>query len=138
MRARRGKRTWTWRESRGRGLRCSYPVCKPFAKHTNGRRPWRNGTFWDRISSASRWVQWTSGQTAKPPPFQHCEDVHKLECCFSCGFDIEEGHTSQTCPAHWHKMNHLEGFTCKNSRQWINAGYDPCTKGMHKSQFPSF
>jgi hypothetical protein len=35
-------------------------------------------------------------------------------------------------------MNHQEGFTRKNSRQWINAGYNPCTKGMHKSQFPSF
>jgi hypothetical protein len=58
--------------------------------------------------------------------------------CFSCGFDIEKGHTSQTCPAHWRKMNHQEGFTRKNSRQWINAGYNPCTKGMHKLQFPSF
>ncbi len=26
----------------------------------------------------------------------------------------------------------------KKSRQWINAGYNPCTKGMHKLQFPSF
>jgi hypothetical protein len=58
--------------------------------------------------------------------------------CFSCGFDVEEGHTSKTCPANWRKMNHQEGFTRENSRQWINAGYDPCTKGMHKSQFPNF
>jgi hypothetical protein len=58
--------------------------------------------------------------------------------CFSCGFDIEEGHTSQTCPGHWRKMNHQEEFTCENSWQWINAGYDPCTKGMHKLQFLTF
>jgi hypothetical protein len=25
--------------------------------------------------------------------------------CFLCGFDVEDGHTSKTCPAHWRKMN---------------------------------
>jgi uncharacterized membrane protein YgcG len=82
-----------------------------------------------------------NGQAAKPPNPPHSNIVKKFanwNVCFSCGFDVEEGHTSKTCPAHWRKMNHQEGLTRDNSRQWINAGYDPCTKGMHKSQFPNF
>ena len=57
--------------------------------------------------------------------------------CFLCGFDINDGHTSQTCPTHWQKMNHQVGFTRKNPHQWINAEYDPGTKAMHKTQFPN-
>ena len=82
-----------------------------------------------------------NGQAAKPPNPPHSNIVKKFanwNVCFTCGFDVEDGHTSKTCPAHWRKMNHQEGFTRENSRQWINAGYDPCTKGMHKSQFPNF
>jgi hypothetical protein len=82
-----------------------------------------------------------SGQATKPPNPPHSNIMKKFanwNACFSCGFDVEEGHTSKTCPAHWRKMNHQEGFTRENSRQWINAGYDPCTKGMHKLQFPNF
>jgi hypothetical protein len=57
--------------------------------------------------------------------------------CFSCGFDVEDRHTSQTCPAHWHKMNHQDAYMRKNAQQFISAGYDPCTKGMHKTLLPS-
>jgi hypothetical protein len=55
--------------------------------------------------------------------------------CFSCGFDIEDGHTSTTCP--FKKANHQQSFSCKNAQQFINAGYDPCTRGMHKMVLPS-
>ncbi len=82
-----------------------------------------------------------TGQATKPPNPPHFNIVKKYanwNVCFSCGFDVEEGYTSQTCPRHWRKMNHQEGFTRENSRQWINAGYDPCTKGMHKLQFATF
>jgi hypothetical protein len=56
--------------------------------------------------------------------------------CWSCGFDVEDGHTSATCPTHWHKTNHQVGFTWGNAQQWINQGYLPCTKGMHKIRLP--
>jgi hypothetical protein len=49
--------------------------------------------------------------------------------CWSCGFDVEDGHTSATCPTHWPKTNHQVGFTWGNAQQWINQGYSPCTKG---------
>ncbi len=56
--------------------------------------------------------------------------------CFSCGFDVEDGHTSKTCPALWRRANHQEGFNRTNASQYISAGYDACTKAMHKSQLP--
>jgi hypothetical protein len=54
--------------------------------------------------------------------------------CWMCGFDVEDGHTSATCPTHWCKTDHQVGFTRKNAQQWINLGYAPCTKGMHKTK----
>ncbi len=61
-------------------------------------------------------------------------NIYKLHnnwnVCFQCGFDIKDGHTSVTCP--FKKWNHQDLFTCKNAQQFIMAGYDPCTKGMHK------
>ncbi len=54
--------------------------------------------------------------------------------CFSCGFDVEDGHTSATCP--FKKANYQMAFTRENAQQFIAAGYDPCTKGMHKTVLP--
>ena len=54
--------------------------------------------------------------------------------CFSCGFDVEDGHTSATCPLMWRKPNHQEGYTRENSASF--AVYGPCTKGQHKTQLP--
>ncbi len=82
-----------------------------------------------------------NGQAAKlpnPPHLNIMKMFASWNMCFTCGFNVEDGHTPKTRPAHWRKMNHQEGFTRENARQWINAGYNPCTKGMHKSQFPNF
>ncbi len=57
--------------------------------------------------------------------------------CFSCGFYVENGHKSKTCPAAWRRVNHQEGFNCTNTNQYIFGRYDVFTKAMHKSQFPA-
>ncbi len=57
--------------------------------------------------------------------------------CFSCGFDVKDGHTSKTCPDPWRRANHQEGFNRNNLGQYIAVGYDACTKAMHKSQLPT-
>jgi hypothetical protein len=86
------------------------------------------------------------GGIAQPPPKmqQRCKkldfsNIYKLHnnwnACFSCGFDIEDGHTSIMCPFKW--WNHQNSFTCRNTQQFIVAGYDPCTKGMHKTVLPA-
>jgi hypothetical protein len=51
---------------------------------------------------------------------------------------MEDGHTSKTCPAIWRHANHQEGYDRSNAQQYIAAGYDACTKAMHKIQYPNF
>ena len=71
-------------------------------------------------------------QQRRNPDFSNIYKVHNnWNVCFSCGFDIEDGHTSITCP--FKRWNHQDSFTRKNAQQFIAAGYDPCTKGMHKT-----
>ncbi len=55
--------------------------------------------------------------------------------CYSCRFDIEDGHTLMTCPF-W-KVSKQTGFTRENPQQYIAAGHVPCTKGMHKLALPT-
>jgi len=59
-------------------------------------------------------------QATKPPNPPHSNIVKMYanwNVCFTCGFDVEDGHTSKTCPAHWRKMNHQEGYTQENAQQ---------------------
>jgi hypothetical protein len=36
------------------------------------------------------------------------------------------------------KPNHQERFTRTNAQEYLNAGWNLCTKGMHKSQLPGY
>jgi hypothetical protein len=57
--------------------------------------------------------------------------------CYTCGIDVEEGHTSITCVrCHklWRKPNYQEGFTGATVQEYLNTGCDLCTKEMRKSQ----
>jgi hypothetical protein len=58
--------------------------------------------------------------------------------CYTCRFNIEDGHTLVTCPRGWRKLNHQEGFDRNNAQAYIGAGWKPSTKGWHKTQFPGF
>ncbi len=57
--------------------------------------------------------------------------------CFSCGFDVEDGHTSATCPQDWQKPGHQEGCTRQNVQQYIADGHTASIKGQHKNQLPA-
>ncbi len=61
-----------------------------------------------------------------------------MNACFSCSFDVEDGHTSKACPAIWRRANHQEGYDRSNAQQYIAVGYNACTKAMHKTQYPNF
>ena len=63
---------------------------------------------------------------------------NNMNACFSCGFDVEDGHTSRTYPHDWRNANHQEAYNRSNAQQYIDAGYDPSTKAKHKSQLPNF
>jgi hypothetical protein len=68
-------------------------------------------------------------QQRKQLDFSNIYKIHNnWNACFSCGFDINDGHTSIMCPFKW--WNHQD--SCGNAQQFIAAGYNPCTKGMHK------
>ncbi len=75
-------------------------------------------------------------QWRKQLDFSNIYKIHNnWNACFSCGFDIEDEHTSITCP--FKRWNHQDLFTRRNAQQFIAAGYDPCTKGMHKTVLPT-
>jgi hypothetical protein len=83
-----------------------------------------------------------SGTVTPPAPQAYQSNLVKnfanWSKCYSCGFDIKDRHTSITFPTAWHRPNHPEGFMRANAQEYINQGWDPCTKAMHKTKFPGF
>ncbi len=77
-------------------------------------------------------------QTRRPEFSNTTKHFPNWNVCFSCGFDVEDWHTSAACPMDWRKQHHQEGFTCANAQQYITAGYKPCQKGMHKTVLPTY
>ncbi len=75
--------------------------------------------------------------TTRPPCTQtYSRPMQIGTYVFLCGFDVEDGHTSKTCPAQWRQANHQEGFDQTHASQYLSTGCDACTKAMHKSQLP--
>jgi hypothetical protein len=57
--------------------------------------------------------------------------------CYSCGFDMANGHTSMSCLPHLRKTSHQIGFNCHNAQQYIDLGHPCSTRNRHKTQFPT-
>jgi hypothetical protein len=75
-----------------------------------------------------------SAQANRPNPVK----IHNnWNVCYSCGFDVEDGHTFQTCHFDWRKPTHDVTFTRANAQQKLAQGCDACTKGMHKTMLPT-
>jgi hypothetical protein len=55
--------------------------------------------------------------------------------CYSCGFDVADGHTSMLCPLHLRKDTHDISFNRRNSQQYINLGHPCSMRHRHKIQF---
>jgi hypothetical protein len=121
-------------------------------RNQGGRQGGRSCTpFADAMQGAGAAPMMTAmipfgGGIVQPPPrmrqwrkkldFSNIYKIHNnWNVCFSCGFDIEDGHTSITCP--FKRWNHQDLFTHGNAQQFIVVGYDPCTKGMHKMVLPA-
>jgi hypothetical protein len=82
---------------------------------------------------------------ARVQPTQQRERVHfsnivktfaNQNVCYSCGFDVEDWHTSATCNAK--KRGHQEGFNCTNYMEYECANHPSCPKTMHKTMYLSF
>jgi hypothetical protein len=76
-------------------------------------------------------------QQVQAPPYSNLMKKYaNWNACYSCGFDVADGHTSQTCPQHLRKPDHNCYFTRKNAQQYVDAGYGCSTKNRHKTVFP--
>ena len=76
-------------------------------------------------------------QQIQPPPYSNLtKRFANWNACYSCGFDIPDGHTSQACPQHLRKPDHDIHFTRLNAQQYIDQEYNCATKNRHKMVFP--
>ena len=63
------------------------------------------------------------------PMYSNIVRYSNMNVCFSCGFNVENGHTSRTCPQVQRRANHQEAYDQSNAQQqYIDVGYDACTK----------
>ena len=71
-------------------------------------------------------------------PFQSnlVKTYNNWNVCYSCDFDVKDGHNSNTCHMDWHKPNHDVTFTRENAQMKLAQGCDACTRGMHKTMLP--
>jgi len=78
-----------------------------------------------------------SPQTQQPPPYLNLmKRFANWNECYSCGFIVAEGNTSQTCPQYLRKPDHNCYFTRQNVQQYVDAGYGCSTKNRHKTILP--
>ena len=68
---------------------------------------------------------------------KHGQTFIQLNFFHSCGFDVEEGHTSMTCPFHLRKPGHGINFFRQNAQQYIVLCYPCSTKNCHKTMLPT-
>ena len=83
------------------------------------------------------------GQMGSPTPISHrpfqsnlVKKHNNWNVCYSCGFDVEDGHTSATCHMDWRKADHDVTFTRDNAQHKLTQGCNACTIGMHKTLLP--
>ena len=125
---------------RGRGEQANTgrQGCTPFANFMGrGGQGGLPPTGGGRGGGVAPFAQQNAPRNAAPMYSNIIKRYANWKICFSCGFDIEDGHTSKTCPTPWRRVNHQEGYMRANSGQYISAGYEACTKVMHKSQLPT-
>ncbi len=69
-------------------------------------------------------TQQTMPRNAAPMYLNIIKKYVNWNVCFSCGFEVGDGHILKTRPAPWRRANHQEGFDQNNMGQYIGAGYD--------------
>ena len=141
----RGGRRGGSRGGRGRGPNARTGRQRtPFANHIRGGQPFGHAT-----PALAPFPPFATGmlphgvlpptpQLRRPEFSNTTKQYANWNVCFTCGFDVEDGHTSATCSMDWRKPNHQEAFTRANAQHYITAGYKPCQKGMHKNVLPSY
>ena len=107
-----------------------------------GRRSNRGGrgrtAFADYVPSGRGGSYGASAGANTHRPFQSnlVKTHNNWNVCYSCGFDVEDGHDSMSCHMDWHKPGHDVYFTRANAQQKLDAGCNASTRGIHKSILP--
>jgi hypothetical protein len=57
-----------------------------------------------------------AARNAAPPYSNIVKRYVNMNVCFLCGFDVEDGHISRTCPPAWRRANHQEAYNCSNAQ----------------------
>ena len=66
-------------------------------------------------------------QPQEQPPYSNLVKRYaNWNACYTCGFDVPDGHTSMSCQAQ-RKAGHDVYFTRQNTQQYIDAGSNCCT-----------
>jgi hypothetical protein len=73
----------------------------------------------------------------QPPYLNVVKHYSKWNACYSCGFNVADGHTSMSCQPNLHKATHHIGFNRQNAQQYIDLGHSCSTHNRHKMQFPT-
>ena len=121
--------------TRGRGRGCTGAYGRVYSNGYNERRGGYGG--YNNVPmpyvGRAQMVQYTqTGVQNVPHPVKWYPNQN---VCFSCGFDIKDGHTSVTCVSQ--KPGHQAGFTWANHKQYEQAGHQFIRKAMHKPMYPS-
>jgi hypothetical protein len=84
------------------------------------------------------------GQHAPPiaviqaPPYSNTVKKYaNWNACYSCSFDVPDGHTSMTCPYHLCKPGHDINFSHQNAQQYMDMGHPCCMRNCHKVTLPT-
>jgi hypothetical protein len=72
----------------------------------------------------------------QPPYSNLVKRYANWNACYTCGFNVPDGHTSMLCQAQ-RKAGHDVYFARQNAQQYIDAGRNCCTRFRHKTQFPA-
>ena len=76
-------------------------------------------------------------QNEQPPYSNTMKRYANWNACYSCGFDVADGHTSMSCPPHLRKASHDINFNRQNAQQYIDLGHPCATRNRHKTHFPT-
>eukprot|EP00804_Cyclotella_cryptica_P001456 CCRYP_003689-RA/>CCRYP_003689-RA protein AED:0.50 eAED:0.46 QI:0/-1/0/1/-1/1/1/0/147 len=75
-----------------------------------------------------------AGTSNKPPYSNTTKFFNNWNMCYSCGWDVPQWHTSQTCADR--VPGHQVGCTRENAQAYMHAGHRVSRKAMHKTMLP--
>ncbi len=127
---------WTWRTKPWRRTWTAHTICNPHAESGAGsRRMWQQRG----IPIAPGGAGFVGQPATQGAEYSNITKMFaNWNVCYTCGFNIKDGHTLVMSPRGWRKPNHQEGFDRNNAQAYIDAGWKPSTKGRHKTQFQGF